>query len=102
MSSEMPPFRLVLEPLNDEAAALLERPAHVWEQVGERFRLGGRPDVHTNSEWPNCPQCREAMCFYGQLDGLPKPSEFDLADAGLVLVYVCFGCFEVTSFIDSA
>lgn len=101
MPSEMPPFRLVLEPLNDEAAALLERPAHVWEQLGERFRLGGEPELR-NSEWPSCPQCREAMSFYGQLDGLPKPSEFDLADAGLILVYVCFRCLQVTALLHSA
>ncbi len=42
------------------------------------------------------------MSFYGQLDGLPTPSEFDLADAGLILVYVCFDCFEVAAALDSA
>lgn len=41
------------------------------------------------------------MTFYAQLDGLPRPSEFDLADAGLIYVYVCFDCFEVTALLGS-
>lgn len=36
------------------------------------------------------------MTFYGQLDSLPRV-EYDLADAGLVLVFVCFSCFEVAA-----
>ena len=90
-----------LEPVTDDAAALLERPPIVWQEVGERFRLGGQPDLH-NSEWPSCPGCGERMSFYAQLDGLPKPSEFDLADAGLIYVYVCFDCFEVAAEFGSA
>ncbi|MEQ1786127.1 MAG: hypothetical protein ABL966_03670 [Acidimicrobiales bacterium] len=42
------------------------------------------------------------MTFYGQLDGLPKPSEFDLADAGLIAVFVCFGCFQVAAVLHTA
>lgn len=68
--------------------------------MGERHRLGGEPTLH-NSAIPACPMCNETMTFYAQLDGLPKPSEFDLADAGLILVYVCFDCFEVTATLDS-
>ena len=41
------------------------------------------------------------MTFYAQLDGLPGPSVFDLADAGLIYVYVCFDCFEVTALLGS-
>ena len=81
----MPPFKLVLEPLSSEAEDLLQRPSGVWAELGERFRLGGTPSLH-NSAWPTCRACGEEMAFYGQLDGLPKPSQFDLADAGFVAV----------------
>jgi hypothetical protein len=40
------------------------------------------------------------MSFYAQLDGLPKPSEFDLADAGLI--FICFDCFQTADVLDSA
>ena len=41
------------------------------------------------------------MTFYAQLDSLPA-GDFDLADAGLIHVWVCFDCFEVTAMLDSA
>ncbi len=98
---QLPPFRLRVEAMAPDAARLLERPGCVWSELGERFRLGGSPELR-NSHWPACPGCGERMSFYGQLDGLPTPSEFDLADAGLILVYVCFDCFEVAAALDSA
>jgi hypothetical protein len=97
----MPRFKLIPQPLSEEAEALLVRPPGVLEALGERFQLGGKPMLH-NTTWPTCPGCGEAMTFYGQLDGLPKPSVFDLADAGLILVYVCFDCFDVTATFESA
>ena len=36
-----------------------------------------------------------------QLDALPSGG-FDLADAGLIHVFVCFDCLEVTASLDSA
>jgi hypothetical protein len=41
------------------------------------------------------------MTFYAQLDALPSGG-FDLADSGLIFVYVCFDCFEVSAVLDSA
>lgn len=96
----IPPFKLVPQPLTPEAAEFLVRPSGVWAELGERHRLGGEP-VLRNSTIPACGTCGERMTFYAQIDGLPKPSEFDLADAGLILVYVCFDCFEVTATLDS-
>lgn len=79
---------------------MLRRPSGVWEQLGERHRLGGVLSLR-NTSWPSCPGCDEQMSFYGQRDGLPRPSEFDLADAGLTIVFVCFGCFEVAATFES-
>jgi hypothetical protein len=42
------------------------------------------------------------MSFYAQLDGLPAMTEFDLADAGLIYVFVCFDGFEVKALFHSA
>ncbi|HEX7166562.1 MAG TPA: hypothetical protein VF230_06245 [Acidimicrobiales bacterium] len=96
----LPPIRLVPEPLSDEAAALLVRPPHVDPVVGTRHRIGGTPDADHDA--PDCPQGDGPMTFYGQLDGLPATSAYDLADAGLILVFVCFACFEVEAVLHSA
>lgn len=41
------------------------------------------------------------MTFYAQLDGLPAVTELDLADSGLIFVFVCFDCFEVGALLHS-
>lgn len=82
------------------AAALLKRPAHVDPSIGERHRLGGSRDFVQEEDWPSCASCREPMSFYAQLDGLPAGG-FDLADAGLIFVFVCFDCFNVRALLHS-
>lgn len=99
---QLPPFRLVLQPLTDEAQALLLRPSYVDPAVGTRHRLGGAPDLPREVDWPTCPQGDGAMSFYAQLDGVPAPTDFDLADAGLIFVFVCFDCYEVKALLHSA
>ncbi len=91
----------MLEPLTDEAEALLERPSYVAEAVGTRHRLGGTPDLPPEVDWPDCPRGDGPMTFYAQLDGLPALTELDLADAGLIFVFVCFDCFEVGAVLHS-
>jgi len=39
------------------------------------------------------------MTFYGQLDSIND--EFNLADCGLIYVFVCFGCFETKSILQT-
>lgn len=97
----IPAFKLVPQPLSQEAEALLERPAHVDPSIGERHRLGGAPDRWNDLGEPRCSTCGEPMTFYAQLDALPS-GDFDLADAGLIHVWVCFDCFQVSASLDSA
>ena len=97
----IPAFKLVLEPLSKEAESLLVRPSYVDPSIGDRHRLGGTPDTWNECPTPQCSGCDEVMTFYAQLDALPAGG-FDLADAGLIHVWVCFGCFEVTASLDSA
>lgn len=94
---DIPPFRLVAEPLNKEAGDL---PPFRWAggDVGKRHRLGGRPDNFAEANYPKC-SCGAKMSFYGQLDSIND--EYVLADCGVILVFVCFDCFETRSLLES-
>ena len=39
------------------------------------------------------------MSFYGQLDSIGD--SYDLADCGIILVFVCFDCFETRSILHA-
>ena len=94
----IPPFRLVAEPLSEEATGLLP---FKWAggDVGKRHRLGGRPDGFAEDDYPKC-GCGEKMSFYGQLDSIND--DYVLADCGMIFVFVCFDCFETKSVLRSA
>jgi hypothetical protein len=94
----IPPFKLVAQPLNDEAASL---PPFKWAggEVGKRHRLGGEPQFLRKPEIPEC-SCRKPMTFYGQLDSIND--EFVLADCGIIYVFVCFDCFETKSVLQTS
>lgn len=95
----VPAFRLVPEPLTPEAAALKPEP-YADPVVGTRHRIGGEAPV-PEEQFPRCSMCSETMSFYGQLDSL-NSVEFDLVDAGLVAVFVCFDCFQAEAMIVSS
>ena len=69
MGLRIPPFRLVPEPLDDEAKSL---PGFKWagKGVGKRHRLGGNPEFIQETNSPACPDCGEQMTFYAQLDSI--------------------------------
>lgn len=94
---EIPPFKLVPEPLTPEAAAL---PPYKWAggDIGKRHRLGGKPDFIQGADIPVC-SCKSEMTFYAQLDSIND--EFDLADCAMIYVFVCFDCFETRSILQS-
>jgi hypothetical protein len=94
----IPPFKLVPEPLNAEAASL-PRFRLAPDGVGTRHKLGGDPDWVGEPDTPRC-SCGRDMTFYGQLDSLND--KFVLADCGMIFTFVCFDCFEVQSFLQSA
>jgi hypothetical protein len=96
----IPAFKLVPEPLTDEARQL---PGFKWagEDVGKRHQLGGPPARPiSDADWPRCPDCGERMSFYGQLDSIND--DICIADAGLISVFICFECNEVKAEIASA
>ena len=94
---KIPPFKLIAEPLNEEA----ERTGFKWadEEIGTRHRLGGEPSWVQDDRTPRCPQCQQPMTFYGQLDSIGDA--FNIADCGLIYVFLCFDDFEATAVVQS-
>ncbi|MEQ1901408.1 MAG: RHS repeat-associated core domain-containing protein [Devosia sp.] len=97
MSKEIPPFRLVPEPLTDEARELMP---FKWAapEVGKRHQLGGTPTYLQPMASPRC-SMGKVMTFYGQLDSISD--DIVLADCGIIYVFVCFHCFEVEAILQS-
>ena len=94
----IPPFKLLPQPLTEEAAELPTFRS-AGPEIGTRHRLGGEPSFIQPANYPSYADCGETMTFYGQLDSIND--EFVLADVGLVFVFVCFECFSSASFIQS-
>jgi hypothetical protein len=94
----IPPFKLVPHPLNDEAASL---PRCQWAppEIGTRHRLGGNPNFIQRDDFPTCPDCGKPMTFYAQIDSVND--EVCLADCGMIYVFVRFDCYKTVSFIQS-
>lgn len=68
-------------------------------KIGRRHKLGGEPDWIQAEDVPFCPTCEQEMTFYGQLDSIGD--EIDLADCGMIYLFVCFDCFEVKAVLQS-
>jgi hypothetical protein len=93
----IPAFRLIPEPIDDEAPELLECERGV-ASINERHRLGGKPDFIEAEEIPVC-AFGNPMTFYAQLDSVSE--KFVLADRGMIYVFVCFNCFETKAVLQS-
>ena len=90
---EIPEIKLV--PASDEE--MKKAIGDDWKELmGIRHKIGGKPDFIQNEDWPYC-RCGEKMTFYGQLDSLG--GEYDLADCGMIYVFVCYDCFETKSLL---
>ena len=94
---KIPPVPLMPAPASAEAKAAVGF-KFAGEPIGHRHRIGGEPDWVQAPEVPNC-SCGKRMSFYGQLDSLGD--QYNLADCGMVYVFVCFDCFESKSVLQS-
>jgi hypothetical protein len=94
----IPPFKLIPEPQNEDAKRAA---GFKWagKEVGTRHQLGGEPGFLQNASWPLCPHGHGKMTFYGQLDSIGD--DVIIADCGMIYVFVCFDCYESTSFVQS-
>lgn len=92
---EIPEIKLVPTPETEEAKNAVGYKYN--SQAGSRHKLGGKPDFIQEEEWPCC--CGKKMTFYGQLDSIGD--NYDLADCGMVYVFVCFDCFNTKSILHA-
>ena len=95
---DIPEYRIEIIPLSDVAS---EEMGFEWADdcVGKRSKIGGSPKFLQDEFVPACNRCGLPMSFYAQIDSVGD--NLVLADAGMVYVFVCFDCFETTSFIQS-
>ena len=92
---EIPEIKLVPAPDTPEAKAAIGYRYN--NDAGNRHKLGGSPDFIQGAEWPIC--CEGKTTFYAQIDSIGD--DYDLADCGMIYVFVCFRCFETRSFLHA-
>ena len=93
----IPEIKLVPDPQTEEANKAI---GFKWnDEAGTRHKLGGKSEFIQDEKWPACKGCRERMTFYAQLDSIGD--NYCLADCGMIYVFVCFGCFETKSILQS-
>ena len=94
----IPEIPLRLAPSTPEVAEII---GFRWasSEVGARHKIGGSPDWLQEPEVPTC-SCGKSMSFYAQLDSIGDT--VCIADCGMVYVFVCFGCFQTKSVLQSA
>lgn len=94
---KIPPFQLVATPLSEEARQLSK---FKWapDDIGTRHQLGGDPQFLQAEESPTC-SCGQTMTFYAQLDSIND--DFQIADCGMIYVFLCFDCNESKSIVQS-
>lgn len=94
---KIPEIKLVTKPETPEAK---EAVGYKWnKEIGIRHKLGGSPDFLQEADFPKCEDCGVEMTFYGQLDSIGD--DYDLADCGLIYVFVCFDCFTTKSLLHA-
>jgi uncharacterized protein YwqG len=92
---EIPEIKLVPTPETEEGKSAVGYKYN--KEAGHRHKLGGRPDFIQEEEWPTC--CGNKMTFYAQIDSIGD--NYDLADCGMIYVFVCFDCFNTKSILHA-
>jgi uncharacterized protein YwqG len=94
----LPEYKLELLPTSKEAKNAMGFPMSTPD-IGKRSKLGGTPSFIQTDDWPMCSCCGGRMTFYAQLDAIGDG--YDVADCGMIYVFICFDCFETKSFVQS-
>ena len=95
----LPEYKLDLIPTDQKSVESRKFSELCWHELGKRWKVGGSPTFIQNEEWPKCECCGEKMSFYAQLDTVGE--KFDIADCGLIYVFICFDCYTTKSIIQS-
>ena len=83
----------------DDAARKVMGFRYASPEVGNRHQLGGIPSWIQQEMTPDCPGCSRRMTFYGQLDSIGDT--IDIADCGMIYVFLCFDCFHAEAIVQS-
>ncbi|MGL6074675.1 MAG: hypothetical protein ACRC8S_10985 [Fimbriiglobus sp.] len=93
----IPEIPLRMAPETSKAKALVAG-NYGYQEAGDRHKLGGQPDWIQADETPDCPECSEAMEFYGQLDHLGSVE--GLQDLGMIYVFLCRECYTTEAILQ--
>jgi hypothetical protein len=93
----IPEIQLKMIPESTKAKAVVEG-NYGYQEAGDRHKLGGTPDWIQSDETPTCPECRERMDFYGQLDHLGSIEP--LRDCGMIYVFICRECYTTEAILQ--
>ncbi|MEQ1936172.1 MAG: hypothetical protein ABL962_20135 [Fimbriimonadaceae bacterium] len=96
--TQIPLIRLIPEPADDAGRKALGF-KYAGDEIGKRHQLGGTPTWIQDKNVPDCPQCHEAMTFYGQLDSIGD--RYVIGDCGMIYVFFCFNCNYAESKVQS-
>jgi hypothetical protein len=84
--------------------------------LGERSKLGGKPDWLQYDATPNCESCRDRMTFVAQIDSIEmytkqnphaidsirhrSKQQYMFGDVGMLYVFYCFDCLKTKSILQ--
>lgn len=101
---KIPLFKLEAIPQTEESKKLpkFKSAGNDWagNAIGTRHQLGGEPLNIQKNEYPICPDCKQKMSFYAQLDSIND--DIIIADCGLIAVFICLTCLEVFAEVISS
>jgi uncharacterized protein YwqG len=94
---KIPEIKLTPDPDTVEARHAV---GYKWnDEAGKRHKLGGDPDWIQSDDTPYRSDCQMPMTFYGQLDSIDD--DYDLADCGMIYVFVYFNCYTTKSILQA-
>lgn len=97
--NDIPEYKIELIAVDENAKKARNFENYCWEKLGNRFKIGGKPDFIQEEDWPKCTCCNQKMSFYAQLDTIG--SDFDIGDSGLIYVFYCFYCNKAKAIVQS-
>ena len=95
----IPAIRLRVEPQDNAGRALIGF-KYAGGNIGDRNQIGGEPTWLQGDDSPTCPQCRQEMTFYGQLDSVGD--DLVIGDCGIIYVFLCFDCNHAEARVQSS
>jgi hypothetical protein len=93
----IPEIPLRLDPQTSKTKAIVDGTFGHMVAAGDQNKLGGEPDWIQGDETPRCPECREQMEFYGQLDHL---GSVEALNDRMIYVFICRDCYTTQAVLQ--